>query len=369
MKVTNVLRGITLKDHREAGNQLDLLTPEQRDFLNVLLLDSSEGSLRGELGILSSSWGWGNRRRGGKEAFLEMARQTSGFNNATGEDKDLAIKESREKVQDFLSALGGEDKDLVDKRDLLLEEIQVMRGIDLGTLDNPAGMIHGCSVTALEKLEYDCETAKTDSDTKFADYNSASSADQSEKYKEYEKAKRRHDLLNKLYLMAKRYNEAQKKYNALGAGGTPTRVQERERWRYENDMQGVEDKMQNLLESYDQKLGAIQEKIDEKSEQGAEALQRLRRKSDYMKRHNGKVLPSDSESPEDVKKTIFGKVKEALGDEKLPWFLSAVIGTTDIDDKIARWLTKTVLKTTSSGPRRRRRRRAGRIYSRSRKVK
>ena len=43
MKVTNVLRGITLKDHREAGNQLDLLTPEQRDFLNVLLLDSSEG--------------------------------------------------------------------------------------------------------------------------------------------------------------------------------------------------------------------------------------------------------------------------------------------------------------------------------------
>ena len=62
-----------------------------------------------------------------------------------------------------------------------------MRGIDLGTLDNPAGMIHGCSVTALEKLEYDCETAKTDSDTKFADYNSASSADQSEKYKEYEK--------------------------------------------------------------------------------------------------------------------------------------------------------------------------------------
>ena len=48
-------------------------------------------------------------------------------------------------------------------------------------------------------------------------------------------------------------------------------------------IQGVEDKMQNLLESYDQKLGAIQEKIDEKSEYRAEALQRLRRKSDYMK--------------------------------------------------------------------------------------
>lgn len=345
-----------------------MLTPDQRDFLNVLLLDPSEGGLRGELGILPSSWGWGNRERGGKETFLAMARQTPNFHGATGNEKDRAIREAREKVQNVLSALGGEDNDLVDKRDLLLEEIQIMRGIDFDTLDNPAGMIHGRLVTALEKLEYDCETAKIDSDTRFRDYNSASSADQSEMCKKYEKAKRRHALLNKLYLMAKRYNEAQKKYNALGAGGTPTRVQERERWRYENDMQGVEDRMQNLLESYDQKLGAIQEKIDEKSKQGSEALQGLRRKSDYMKRHNGKVLPSDSESPEDVKKTIFGKVKEALGDEKLPWFLSALIGTTDIDDKIARWLTKTVLKTTSSEPRRRRRR-LGRIYPRSRKVK
>lgn len=368
MKLINALRGITLKDYREAGKQLYFLSPEQRDFLDVLLHDHSEGSLRGELRVSKSTWGWDKRKRGEKELLLEMARQTSGFNNATGKDKDLAIEESRKKVQDFLSALGGEDTDLVEKRDLLLEEIQIMRGIDFDTLENSAGMIHGCSVTALEKLEYDCETAKIDSGTKFADYTTATLADRSEKYKEYEKAKQRRALLDKIYTIASRYNEAKKNYDKLIRISSPNIIQQKEMRSYQNDMQRSEDQMQALIDSHDQKLENIQEKIDEKAQSGSENIERLRRKSEYMKRHNGKFFPSDSESPEDVKKTIFGKVKEVLGDEKLPWFFSVLIGTTDIEDKIVRWLTKMVLKTTSPEPRRGRKR-LGRIYPRYRKVK